>query len=262
MDLKLAKKNAIKIRAAFKQGFQTNSKQLASEFAKEFAKEDSDKTVTPKDRKAAVRFVQTKIKVDKKSLDAAFTTTYADAVVLGRDIAGTTMGTEVVANWDKWKAGNRAASALLKPEGALKQMLKEKNILVSKVWRTKIDRVGSILADGLDRGLGVDALARLINDEIGDARHALAIAWTETARAQTIASRMAYQDAGIEMFEWITADPCPLCEDIEEESKGGVPFGYVFTQGDGITEPPAHPECRCDIIPVVDSAFKPDNENR
>lgn len=220
--------------------------------------DESQKAVTPASRKKAIKFVKANLKINKKALVKSFDSTYADSVVLGRAIAQSNLDPSFVVDWSKWKPGNRSASALLDAKGALKQILKERDITISGVWRTKVDRVGSILAEGLDKGWSYDKMAREINLEIKSPRHALAIAKTEGARAQVIASRQSYQDAGVTKFEWVTADPCELCSDCEEEARGGVPFGYEFTLGDGITEPPAHPECRCDILPVIESAFEPD----
>lgn len=232
--------------------------EIVKRFMDEFG--DETKAITPAERKSAQRFIRATVKINPKSLDKPLDDLYADFTVLGKAIAGNELGTDVVTNWAKWKPGNASAAELLKPEGALKELLKQKNIVIKGVSRTKLDAVGSRLAEGLARGDSSEKMARDIRDIVASPRHALAIAQTEGARAQVMASRIDYENAGVKKFEWITADPCELCSDIEEEARGGVPFGYEFTLGDGITEPPAHPECRCDIVPVIESAFEPNED--
>jgi hypothetical protein len=51
----------------------------------------------------------------------------------------------------------------------------------------------------------------------------------------------------VELVEWLVADPCDICE--ENESVSPIGIGETFPSGD--TEPPAHPNCVCDIAPYV-----------
>lgn len=80
-----------------------------------------------------------------------------------------------------------------------------------------------------------------------------AIARTETCRAQIQGTQQLYGEAGIEQKEWLMADtePCPICEELNGQR---VALDGEFTSEDlpeGIDGPPAHPNCRCDILPVL-----------
>lgn len=79
-------------------------------------------------------------------------------------------------------------------------------------------------------------------------RRALTIARTETMRASNEGQAELWRQAeekglltGTEMKVWITADPCPICEELEGETVG---LNDDFSIG---SDPPAHPNCRCTI---------------
>jgi hypothetical protein len=67
------------------------------------------------------------------------------------------------------------------------------------------------------------------------------------SRAVATASRQLYEESGVELVEWIVADPCDLCQENADVSP--IRIGDTFPSGD--TEPPAHPNCVCDISPYV-----------
>jgi hypothetical protein len=55
-----------------------------------------------------------------------------------------------------------------------------------------------------------------------------------------------YKDAGLEKQEWAVSDPCDICA---KNDGAIVPIGTSFPSGD--TQPPAHPHCRCVLLPVI-----------
>jgi hypothetical protein len=55
-----------------------------------------------------------------------------------------------------------------------------------------------------------------------------------------------YKDAGLEKQEWAVSDPCDICA---KNDGAVVPIGTSFPSGD--TQPPAHPHCRCVLLPVI-----------
>ena len=73
------------------------------------------------------------------------------------------------------------------------------------------------------------------------------IAQTEMSRAVAVASRELYEESGVELVEWLVADPCDLCQENADVSP--IRIDETFPSGD--TEPPAHPNCVCDIAPYV-----------
>jgi hypothetical protein len=73
------------------------------------------------------------------------------------------------------------------------------------------------------------------------------IARTETADALEQAFMDRSKAMGVTGKEWITHDPCPICE--ENGAEGVVPIDHIFSSGD--ERPPAHPNCRCALAPVM-----------
>jgi hypothetical protein len=55
-----------------------------------------------------------------------------------------------------------------------------------------------------------------------------------------------YKEAGLEKQEWAVSDPCDICA---KNDGAIVPIGTSFPSGD--TQPPAHPHCRCVLLPVI-----------
>jgi hypothetical protein len=108
--------------------------------------------------------------------------------------------------------------------------------------------VGTLLARALERGWTPNEIKEQIADAIDDdTDRALTIAQTEMSRAVTTASRELYEESGVELVEWLVADPCDLCEENADVSP--IRIGETFPSGD--TEPPAHPNCVCDLAPYV-----------
>lgn len=186
---------------------------------------------------------------------------YADAWVLGEDITdyelARALGLRKAApsrkqlqralaiNWNTWRPGNRAAARLLTPPNGLKRLLDARGIDIQGITRTTLDRIGTRLADGLKQGLSRRSMARLINDIIGDPERALMIAGTESSRAVVQASKNLYEDSGVEMIQWLVADPCEDCQENYDQSP--IPIGEEWRNGD----PPVHPNCMCDVAPYV-----------
>ena len=60
------------------------------------------------------------------------------------------------------------------------------------------------------------------------------------------------EDDGIETKGWMNAadqDVCPLCRD--NEDAGDIPIDALFPSG--VLFPPAHPHCRCAVVPGVEA---------
>jgi hypothetical protein len=75
------------------------------------------------------------------------------------------------------------------------------------------------------------------------------IALTEITRASSTAADDTYRVEQVPAGEWVV-DPdsniCPACH--ENEAAGPVPLGDPYPSGD--TYPPAHPRCRCAVLPA------------
>ena len=107
---------------------------------------------------------------------------------------------------------------------------------------TKNDLQG-IVTQALQEGWSNDQLAEKISDSWSfSASRAEVIARTETAFADVQGNLALYREAGIEKLVWLAADtaPCDECEALDGKT--------ISVDGE---MPPAHPNCRCDVAPVI-----------
>jgi len=207
----------------------------------------------------ARQWARTNIRVDSEPLMAALRTLYLESYLLGEDIAMNSIAKAKInkaptkqqlqravgINWDNWKAGNRAAALLVNKPRGLSTLLDNRGLTIQGINRTSLDRIGTRLANALAQGLPPNQVD--LSDFFDDSERALAIAQTEMSRAVATASRQLYEESGVELVEWIVADPCDLCQENADVSP--IRIDDTFPSGD--TEPPAHPNCVCDISPYV-----------
>lgn len=109
------------------------------------------------------------------------------------------------------------------------------------------DALRSMTTAAMDSGISNDDLANEIAEAFAfsDSRAEM-IARTETAFADVNGNLIAWDASGVvESKEW-SANPecCDECSDLDGET---VPLGDSFPGGD----PPLHPNCRCDVLPVL-----------
>lgn len=201
------------------------------------------------------------IRPDSKEMFNALQTIYVDSYTLGQDIAMSAISKAKInkapskadlqramgINWDTWKPGNRAAANLLKPPRGLSDLLDRRGVTIQNVNRTTLDRIGTILGRAVAKGETPASVREELEDLLDDSDRALTIAQTEMSSAVSVASRELYEESGAELVEWIVADPCDLCQENADVSPIGI--DDIFPSGD--TEPPAHPNCVCDIAPYV-----------
>ena len=92
-------------------------------------------------------------------------------------------------------------------------------------------------------------LSELVSqDQAFSPRRALNIARTETATAQEAGSFAYYKAAGVPKKKWSDQDGCPICKG--NAAQEPIPMDKPFQSGH--MTGPAHPSCRCTIIPVED----------
>jgi SPP1 gp7 family putative phage head morphogenesis protein len=153
-------------------------------------------------------------------------------------------------DWSTWTPGNRAAEALVRPPGGLARLLDRsgRGVVIKDMTDTTLDRIGTRLADGLAVGAADTAIAQSLRDVVGDPQRALTIAQTEMNRATSVATVDNYNELGVEQVEWFALDGCETCEGNAEA--GPIAMGEDFPSGD--TEPPAHPNCRCALLPFIE----------
>lgn len=95
------------------------------------------------------------------------------------------------------------------------------------------------------------------NDQLADAladnyafsdKRATLIARTETARADVEGNLAGYRELGVTRKQWLTAPEC--CDECHEID--GMTVGIDEGFPSGVNGPPLHPNCRCDVLPVLD----------
>ncbi|MEE7504739.1 hypothetical protein [Methylobacterium mesophilicum] len=131
-------------------------------------------------------------------------------------------------------------------------------------------RLRETIASGLERNLGLDAIAAAIEaDDAFSVERAALIAEYEVASANGAASLESYRGAvadGIAVRKawWAEEGCCAVCQ--ANADAGAIELDEAFPSGDDTT--PAHPSCRCVMVPVVDDgesvgkAFDPSKHPR
>ena len=210
-------------------------------------------------RAQAREWARINIRSNPRPLSMVLDSVYSIAWLLGRDLARAAVAEARRAikkaddpsasiNWDDWTPGFESASLLVSPPGGLRDLLDRKPATIKGIDDTTLDRIGTELADSLVAG-GTDiALAASLEEIIGDPQRALMIATTEMSRAMNVATVDNYNELGVERIEWFALEGCDECE--ENASFGPIAIGDEFPSGD--TEPPAHPNCRCSLLPFIE----------
>lgn len=102
------------------------------------------------------------------------------------------------------------------------------------------------IADWLQSGSPLPALEAALTPIYGQSR-AERIAITETTRVIAEGNQQAWQSTGlVEDVQWMTANDekvCPICGELD---------GQTFPLND--ISPPAHPQCRCWVQPILSEA--------
>lgn len=220
-------------------------------------------TVTPEQ---ARDWARAHVIVNTATMRNALFNLYADSVILGQDLSLYSIARKarvrkvapsrdellrtLTINWNTWKPGNRAAALRLRPSSLLYELLNRGTSMSDEITMTTVKRIGTILARTLEEGVTPRKAALLIDEMIDDPVRAVMIAQTETSYAVVQSSLDLYRESGVEMVEYLVADPCDACAENEQASP--LPLGQEFPNGN----PPVHPNCMCDLAPyVVDTQF-------
>ncbi len=113
------------------------------------------------------------------------------------------------------------------------------------------EHLRSLVAQAEDEGWSNNRLTQELRDSYAfSASRAEIIARTETARADVQGNLIGWKATGVvQSKEWTTAeDCCDECQDLDGVVVG-IDEQFPNDGGDG---PPLHPQCRCDVSPVVD----------
>lgn len=177
---------------------------------------------------------------------------YSDGYVVGQVSADAVLGGTTV-DWGGWTPGDiEAANEVLGIDGGvgLEQLLSSSSVTIKSIQANRLDDLAKVLAEALENGDSVDTLAKTLTDVLSDSSWAHMVAQTEMTRAVSAATQATYRRNGIESNEWATAADqrvCPVCDG--NAADGPVRIGMSFDSGD--SAPPAHPSCRCALMPDI-----------
>jgi len=245
--VRLSAKHAEQIRKGFRSAF--NADDITEAFFNAFLGH------TEVTNQQARDWARVHITPNKTALIASLTPIYADGWVLGTTAGGVMINRSLnkavtpanvgVVNWDTWTPGNQAAATLVKPAGGLQRLLDTRGLTIDGVSNTKLDRIGTVLGNALELGITPKQVSIMVDQVINDPQQALTIAQTEMSRAVVQAELTQYQESGVEMVEWLVADPCEECQVNLDASP--ISIDADWPNGDA----PVHPNCMCDIAPYI-----------
>jgi SPP1 gp7 family putative phage head morphogenesis protein len=132
--------------------------------------------------------------------------------------------------------------------------------LIEGIDETTLARTRSSVAEWVQNGEPLSMLIEDLAPIFGTQRSQL-IAATEVTRAYAEANQRVYREAGIRYMEWRAAEDelmCPICGGLNGQIVGINDKFDAALDDDIRTQfrvnfaiPPAHPRCRCWIVPVV-----------
>lgn len=118
------------------------------------------------------------------------------------------------------------------------------------IEETTREMIRADVTRAMEEGLSNDELAAILKDSYAfSEERSMTIARTESAAADTNGNLELYRSTGqVAKKEWIVGEGC--CEECEELDGKVVGLDEEFD--DGVFIPPAHPNCRCDYLPVLE----------
>ena len=253
VDGRLAAKNSVKIRAALRQSI--DPKDIYEEYLRTQPAVSDNIT---QDRARARAWAMLNVQINLDPVTAALRKLYAEGYVLGEASAQEAIEkaikrrdksltkADATIDWSTWKPGNKANALLLRPRGAFKKFLDAAGIVSKAIAKAGYDKIGNSIADSIAAGDSPAKAAKALADKISDPARALTIAITELNRATSAGSLDTYEAAEVEEVQWAALEPCDICEQNDGQV---VKLGQPFDSGD--YQPPAHPNCRCALLPVI-----------
>jgi len=122
--------------------------------------------------------------------------------------------------------------------------------LVTEVEETTREAIREAIVKGINEGKTMDEVADSLVESLAFSEsRAETIARTETAFADVQGSVIGWQESGVVAEKEWSVSQDEVCPDCMEMNGKRVPIDDDFEEGD----PPLHPNCRCDVLPVVKS---------
>lgn len=250
-DGRIAAKNAVKIRAALHQV--TDFKRVFDKYQETQPQPTDNPT---QDRTRARSWIILNVYLNDEPLRQTVMRAWAEAYVLGQAAADewikktkeANKADDIEVNWDNWKPGDKATALLLNPTKGFEAYLQSTGgaSYFKKFNKETIVNLGTALSDSIALGLDAESAAVMIGQHVASPSRALTIAITEQNRAMSFGSIQRYKEAGLQKMEWAVSDPCDICAKNDGQV---IVIGQSFASGD--QQPPAHPHCRCVLLPVI-----------
>jgi SPP1 gp7 family putative phage head morphogenesis protein len=247
-DGRIAAKNAVKIRAALHQV--TDFKRVFNKYQETMPQPTDNPT---QDRVRARSWVLLNVYLNDEPLRLAVTRAWQEAFILGEVAADEWLrkareakkADDIEVNWDTWKPGDVDTAINIKN---FQKYLAKVNAdsYFKKFNKETVVNLGTALSDSIAAGLDAESAAVMIGKHVASPSRALTIAITEQNRAMSFSSIERYKEAGLQKMEWAVSDPCDICAKNDGKI---VVIGQPFPSND--TQPPAHPHCRCVLLPVI-----------
>ncbi len=150
-----------------------------------------------------------------------------------------------------WTIGNEEAARRTLTAAmseALQAFTDRNRNTIPTITDRRLQTFARVLADAKTRGLTAKQLSQALRDVLQDDAWVRMVALTELTRASAEAARTAYTEAGVTRWRWATEPgACPVCEANAEA--GPRVIGEAWP--DGSAAPPAHPHCRCGVLPEI-----------
>jgi SPP1 gp7 family putative phage head morphogenesis protein len=208
------------------------------------------------DRVRARSWILLNIYLNDEPLRQTVMRAWAEAYVLGQVAADewikktkeANKADDIEVNWDNWKPGDKATALLLNPTKGFEAYLQSTGgaSYFKKFNKETIVNLGTALSDSIALGLDAESAAVMIGQHVASPSRALTIAITEQNRAMSFSTIERYKEAGLQKMEWAVSDPCDVCAKNDGQV---IVIGQTFASGDA--QPPAHPHCRCVLLPVI-----------
>lgn len=178
---------------------------------------------------------------------AAITGLWIEGWAIG-DVAGRAVLAGTGARYG-WTVGDEEAARrtlIATSADALQAFLDRNRTTIPPIADRRLRVFARVLVRAKARGLTAKELAQALRDALQDDAWARMVALTELTRASAEAARAAYTASGVTQWRWKTEpDACPIC--VANEKAGPRDIGEAWP--DGSAAPPAHPNCRCSVLP-------------
>ena len=174
--------------------------------------------------------------------------------LIGQHVLAYLAGSAELVSWGVTKGGRPILYEGPPMQQAIDYAQKHCATLVTNMDTETKRLIAQTVSDGIKNKRGIPGLARDLRKQFEamyrtdmPGSRARVIARTETADALEQGFMDRSKDMGVTGKEWVVTDPCEICEG--NEAEGVVKINHVFSSGD--LRPPAHPNCRCALAPVM-----------